>query len=1020
MRTSIVRVAVVTMTALAVVGLGARAGLGAVTLTPVGTLGGATSNAKGVSYDGTIVVGSAQDGDGNTQGYIWNGGVMNGLGFPGGLWYSSASAVDVASDGTVYVAVNGQNDYSPYPSEYQAYLWAGDAAGSGAYTWDLILFSDGFATEAYDLNVMGGDEVYVCGIGKRIDWVSASYYHGFRYRTQPSMLDLGSATGSTYPVYANSLSKFGQIAGQLQYGAGTPGSGARHAFWWESGNFTVCPTLKGPATNSNESSGKAIAADGSAVVGWSDPVTGYREAFVWTRGAATATEIGYLDGDDWSEASATNGYGTLVGGFSQSTTGAPKKAFIWDATNGIRDLATEVLTPAGVDLTGWTLAEVTGMSMDGSVLVGNGTYNGNAAGWIVTGMPAFPPPAPAIASVLPDPTATNVGSEYKVQLTLTQGTLPAPTWSVVTGPTGLSVNNSGLVYGWTPGSADLNTTVTITIRATNASGSGDVTWHVLVLNTGPTVNPVLYPNTTSVTVSGLDTTGSLTKVTLYRDRYNSGTAAWEETVLAFADASSTPPLNPASSTYTFTLNPGDLQVNDVIKATQTRSTIESEYGFKWRIVVQAIPSPQTPPHTFWGFSEDFELPYVQPYWQPEEMMTLTSAQSRGTQSLLEDAVSGGRLAWDAAPGNYDGATIDRNPVVFEFWMYEDGNGYARHVGGMQECSTGGYNLGTIKWLFETGLLPGIRTPSKGPADPTKYQYRCTQSSPSRNVSGDMDQAGCPGRSPGWHRFTVKIGATKVFWYVDGKLGHREINTNPAITCAYLGTWSGNTGVVNVATGVDVTLDGHTAYYDDVSLRQIVNNVPTLSIAQSDAAPGPTTTIDVTENKPFSYTVTATDPDTSDLTTLAITNAASLPAWLTRTPGDTATGSPTAGIALGGTPPAGSAGTSVTITFKSNDDLPLSNRYATLVLNITGKQCHTPPQDTDGDGDVDLADFGVFQSCFNGPNRPYALPVGFDNDCKCLDVDPAPNGDGDLDLADFGKFQSCFNGPNRPPAAGCGT
>jgi hypothetical protein len=83
-------------------------------------------------------------------------------------------------------------------------------------------------------------------------------------------------------------------------------------------------------------------------------------------------------------------------------------------------------------------------------------------------------------------------------------------------------------------------------------------------------------------------------------------------------------------------------------------------------------------------------------------------------------------------------------------------------------------------------------------------------------------------------------------------------------------------------------------------------------------------------------------------------------------------------------------------------------------------CNTPPQDADGDGDVDLADFSLFQACFNGPNRPYALPPGFDNDCKCMDVEPAPNGDADLDLADFSKFQSCFNGPNRPPAAGCGS
>jgi len=62
-------------------------------------------------------------------------------------------------------------------------------------------------------------------------------------------------------------------------------------------------------------------------------------------------------------------------------------------------------------------------------------------------------------------------------------------------------------------------------------------------------------------------------------------------------------------------------------------------------------------------------------------------------------------------------------------------------------------------------------------------------------------------------------------------------------------------------------------------------------------------------------------------------------------------------------------------------------------------------DLDGDGDVDVGDFGMFQDCFNGPNRP---PKG--SDCGRSDLD----GDNDVDVGDFGMFQDCFNGPNRPP------
>lgn len=70
------------------------------------------------------------------------------------------------------------------------------------------------------------------------------------------------------------------------------------------------------------------------------------------------------------------------------------------------------------------------------------------------------------------------------------------------------------------------------------------------------------------------------------------------------------------------------------------------------------------------------------------------------------------------------------------------------------------------------------------------------------------------------------------------------------------------------------------------------------------------------------------------------------------------------------------------------------------------------QDIDGDGDVDLSDFGIFQSCFNGPNRLWKA-ASDDWRCACLD---APS-DQDVDLSDFGVFQSCFNGPNRPPKCG---
>ncbi|MGB9626000.1 MAG: right-handed parallel beta-helix repeat-containing protein, partial [Phycisphaerae bacterium] len=76
---------------------------------------------------------------------------------------------------------------------------------------------------------------------------------------------------------------------------------------------------------------------------------------------------------------------------------------------------------------------------------------------------------------------------------------------------------------------------------------------------------------------------------------------------------------------------------------------------------------------------------------------------------------------------------------------------------------------------------------------------------------------------------------------------------------------------------------------------------------------------------------------------------------------------------------------------------------TLTSGFTVSMCFAPPQDADGDGDVDLGDFGIFQDCFNGPNRSYKLDEAA---CYCMDADH----DADIDVADFLVFQSCFNGP----------
>jgi len=57
-------------------------------------------------------------------------------------------------------------------------------------------------------------------------------------------------------------------------------------------------------------------------------------------------------------------------------------AFVWDQTHGMRDLQV-VLVGLGLDLTGWTLTEATGISDDGLTIVGTGINpDGNTEAFI--------------------------------------------------------------------------------------------------------------------------------------------------------------------------------------------------------------------------------------------------------------------------------------------------------------------------------------------------------------------------------------------------------------------------------------------------------------------------------------------------------------------------------------------------------------------------------------------------------------------------------------------------------------
>ena len=145
-----------------------------------------------------------------------------------------------------------------------------------------------------------------------------------------------------------------------------------HAIRWIGGS----PTALGNLCSTCLITATAVNSDGTVMVGEAQfvqngPITAYR----WVNG--TITNLGQLQGGN-SNALAVSADGSVVVGQGGGGNG---QAFIWTAATGMQTLSA-VLAAANVDLTGWGLTQATGISADGTVIVGNGTYGNQGTGWI--------------------------------------------------------------------------------------------------------------------------------------------------------------------------------------------------------------------------------------------------------------------------------------------------------------------------------------------------------------------------------------------------------------------------------------------------------------------------------------------------------------------------------------------------------------------------------------------------------------------------------------------------------------
>jgi len=326
----------------------------------VGDLSGGSvrSEARGVSPDGTAVVGSSSSSKSTSQAYRWLNGAIVGLSVPGGS--STLMRANAVSDGGRVIV----GRISTVGSDYgEAFAWEnGQVTHLGYLGGGPAFDSEALAVTADGTKIVGSSTNGTNGVEAFI-----------RAWPDGSMTGLGLGPGESYS------SSLGVSADGLHMAGVTNDTEGfiQAAHIRTGGPITVLEDLPGGLDTSRAF---AISGDASSLVGEGRSDAGF-EAARWTSDLHVHSLGAAQAGFSYSEALAVSGNGAaIVGDASGQGRGV---AFLWDATHGFRSLETVLTADYGLDITGWMLTSATGISADGQVIVGNGINpSGNQEGWI--------------------------------------------------------------------------------------------------------------------------------------------------------------------------------------------------------------------------------------------------------------------------------------------------------------------------------------------------------------------------------------------------------------------------------------------------------------------------------------------------------------------------------------------------------------------------------------------------------------------------------------------------------------
>jgi probable HAF family extracellular repeat protein len=335
MKKTVTNAACCMLAALLGLAISTRASAQSYTLTDLGTLGGASSEALGINASGQIVGDSYISAENSLHAATWNNLEIKDL----------DPLFGVNNLGTAY-AINDAGEAVGVISQglkKHATLWKGSGGSQDLSPNDLYAVASAINSSG---QIAGSLETAT----------NRTIYAAF-WPNPNSVQILPTLGGSG--TEARGLNNAGQVVGQSQ----VPGTVyAFHAFLWsEAAGIRDLGTLGG-----SESSAAAINNAGQ-IVGWS-AVGKYSAVrpFSWTKSGGMHN-LGSLGGYA-SEARAINNSGTVVG-WSYLSDNYTTHAFAWTASGGLQDLNN--LIPAN---SGWVLMYANGINASGQI-VGTGTIN---------------------------------------------------------------------------------------------------------------------------------------------------------------------------------------------------------------------------------------------------------------------------------------------------------------------------------------------------------------------------------------------------------------------------------------------------------------------------------------------------------------------------------------------------------------------------------------------------------------------------------------------------------------------